>query len=276
MSRGEKSVVSDEDAKDIDKILDACEKAGKQFIFEGGNSWYALSLAYGAGGKYDVTYEGTKVTKVETNLDQKPSGSEYSYGQLGGYELAHIMQRGAFVLTGDDTIIDNALTGGTFGACIRGTWKGDAIKNALGENYAAGLLPSWTSDLDGNTYKWYSFAGCKLFGVNSYSKHPEDAHKLAAFLASEKMQEKRFDDNGIGPSNLKVAALAKVQSNIAVATMMKQISDASVIQTAMPSSYWDEVGAFGEAMKSLDLSASADDLQARVVQLVEALKAEVK
>ncbi len=271
-----KDIISDEDAKDIDKILDACEKAGKDFIFEGGNSWYALSLAYGAGGKYEVTYEGTKVVKVETNLDQKAPDSDYSYGVLGGYELGYILQKGAFVKTGDDTIIDNSLTAGTFGACIRGTWKGDAIKTALGDDYGATVLPQWTSELDGNTYDWYSFAGCKLYGVNAYSKHPEDAHKLAAFLSGAKMQEKRFDDNGIGPSNLTVAAMPKVQQNLAVATMMKQIAEASVIQTSMPQSYWDEVGAFGEAMKSLDTTADPAILQERIVQLVEALKAEVK
>ncbi len=265
------SVVSAEQAKTVDGVIEACKAAGKSFIFEGTNSWYALSFAYGAGGKYTPTYDGATLKSVEVNFDQKPDGGQYSYGQLGGFQLAEILQESC-TKVGDDTLIDNELTSGTFGACIRGTWKGDAIKNALGEHYAATVLPTWVG-IDGETYKWYSFAGCKLFGVNGYSKHPEDAHKLAAFLSSEKMQDKRFDDNAIGPSNKKVAAQEKVQKNVAVSTMMKQISTASVIQVSMPSNYWSEADAFGQAMNKFDLNDTAESLQELVVQMVTAMKA---
>ena len=264
------SVVSAEQAKTVEGVLEACKAAGKSFIFEGTNSWYALSFAYGAGGKYEVTYNGTVVSEVKCNLDQKPDGGKYSYGQLGGDELARVLQNEATKI-GDDTVIDNCLNDGSFGACIRGTWKGDAIKNALKDHYAATVLPKWTSELDGETYDWVSFAGCKLYGVNAYSQHPEDAHKLAAFLSSKAMQEKRFDDNGIGPSNKEVAAMKKVQDNAAVAAMMQQIRTASVIQTSMPANYWSEADSFGKAMELFDVTALAD-LQERVEQMVTAFK----
>lgn len=270
----DKSVVSDTQAQTLKGVIDACTAKGKDFIFEGTNSWYALSFAYGAGGTYEVTYDGTTVTSLTVDLDQKnPDGGQYSYGQLGGYELAWVLQQSC-TKVGVDTDIDNSLNGGTFGACIRGTWVGDKIKNALGTNFGATVLPKWKSDLDGNEYAWKSFAGYKLFGVNAYTPADliEDAHKLASFLTSEAMQEKRFDDNGIGPSNKAVAALQKVKDDPAIAAITKQIEEASILQTSMPTNYWSEADSFGQAMKTFDLTAPAATLQERVVQMVEAMK----
>ncbi len=267
------SVVTAEQAQTVDGVLQACIDAGKDFIFEGTNSWYALSFAYGAGATYTPTYEGSVLKSVVADFDQKADGGKYSYGQLGGYQLAKVLQA-TCTKVGNDTVIDDALSNGTFGACVRGTWKGDAIKTALKDKYAATTLPRWTG-ADGKTYDWVSFAGYKLFGVNAYSKHAEDAHKLAAFLSSEAMQEKRFKDNGVGPSNKAVAALQDVKDNVAISTMTKQIKTASVVQVPMPSNYWSEADSFGQAMKLLDLNASWSDLQDRVVEMVTAMKAAV-
>lgn len=269
----DKSVVSDEEAATLEGVIEACTAKGKDFIFEGTNSWYALSFAYGAGGTYEVTYDGTEITSLTVDLDQKPAGGEFSYGQIGGYELAWVLQQSC-TKVGVDTDIDNSLNANTFGACIRGTWVGDKIKNALGTNYGATVLPKWTSELDGEEHDWKSFAGYKLFGVNAYTPadHIEDAHKLAAFLTSQAMQDKRFDDNGIGPSNKAVAAQQKVKDNPAIAAITKQIEEASILQTSMPTNYWSEADSFGQAMKTFDLTANPATLQERVEQMVTAMK----
>ncbi len=265
-----KDVVSDTQAQTVEGVIKACNDAKMDFIFEGTNSWYSLSFAYGAGGTYEVKYDGTQISSLKVDLDKVPDGGKYSYGQLGGYELAWVLQQSCTKI-GVDTDIDNSLNGGTFGACIRGTWVGDKIKNALGDDFGATVLPKWTG-LDNEQHEWYSFAGYKLFGVNAYSKHPEDAHKLAAFLSSEAMQDKRFDDNGIGPSNKVVAAKQKVKDNLAVGAMTQQIMTASILQTPMPSKYWSEADAFGQAMLKFDLNSSAAELQDLVEQMVTAMK----
>ena len=196
-------------------------------------------------------------------------GSNYTYGELGGQQLIDLRQHDATV-DGDDKVISDYLSGNRVGACITGTWNAGLIQAALKDNYAATILPDWTSTLDGKTYDWKSFAGYKLYGVNAYSKNLDKAHQLAAFLSSQDMQEKRFNDNEIGPSNTAVAAMDKVKNNVAISTITKQIAENSVIQTALPSSYWTEMESFANAMKAWDGSGN---LGMRVAELVTALKA---
>ena len=269
----DKSVVSEEQAKTLKGVMDACAAAGKYFIYQLTTGWYAGSFIYGAGGKYEVTYSGSSVSDIVCNFDEKLPGSDYTYGELGGQQLMDIKTHDAFV-DGDDNVISSYLQGinGTsrFGACISGTWNAGLIESYLGENYAATVLPTWESSLNGETYAWKSFAGYKLYGVNAFSKNLSKAHQLAAFLSSKDMQEKRFDDSAIGPANKAVAAMDKVKNNVAISTITRQIAENSVIQTAMPGSYWTEMESFANAMKSWDGSGN---LLERVQQLVTALKA---
>ncbi len=263
----DKSAVKPEHLDSLDDILSDLEAAGKKFLFEGETAWYTLSFAYGAGAEYEAIYEGADVKEVKTNLNKKPSGSQYSYGQLGGKMVADLVKNPAYQAGGNDAI-SAALTSKTFGAAISGTWEADTIKEGLGENYAATDLPNWKSSLDGKTYKWFSFAGGKLYGVNGYSQNLEAAHELAAFLVEDEQQMTRFTANGIVPSSKELANDPTVQSNIAVAAFLKQM-DNSVVQRAMPQSYWDEVGAFATWLGTF--SGTADELQARVDQMVTTL-----
>ena len=271
----DKSVVSEEQAKTLQGVMDACAAAAansgksKYFIYQLTTGWYAGSFIYGAVGKYEVTYSGSSVSDIECNFDEKMPGSDYTYGEVGGQQLIDIKEYPAFV-DGDDAVISSYLSGGRLGACITGTWNAGLIESYLGENYAATVLPTWESKLTHETYAWKSFAGYKLYGVNAFSKNLSKAHQLAAFLSGKDMQEKRFDDSAIGPSNKDVAAMEKVKNNIAISTITKQIAENSVIQTAMPGSYWTEMESFANAMKSWDGSGS---LVERVQQLVTALKA---
>ena len=49
----DKSVVSDEQAQTLEGILDACKKAGKKFIMNAGDGYYACTFAFTAGVKID-------------------------------------------------------------------------------------------------------------------------------------------------------------------------------------------------------------------------------
>lgn len=268
------NVISAEEAKSLDKILAACDKNDKFFVYQLTTGWYAGSFIYGAGGEYTVTYEDAQVTDIKCNFDQKPEGSDYTYGELGGQALIDL-RKNAMLKNGDDSVLKEYLNykgkGNMVAACVTGTWNASFIADAFGDGYAATILPKWTSSLDGNTYDWKSFAGYKLYGVNSFSNHIDEAHELAAFLSSEAMQEKRFDDNEIGPSNTVVAAMDKVKANIAIGAISEQLKpENSVVQTAMPGSYWSEMESFATAMKDWD---GKGDLLQRVKDLVTALKA---
>ena len=273
----DKSVVSEEETTNLKDVLEACRKKHKYFIYQLTTGWYVGSFAYGAGAKYEAVYggdDGTELQKVECNFDQlSPDGTgEYTYGEIGGQQLIDLNSHTAFQAGNDDTIT-TYLSEGKLGACITGTWLAGTIEEYLKTNYGVATLPDWTSSLTGETYHWVSFAGYKLYGVNSYSKHLPEAHKLAAFLSSEKMQEKRFDDNKIGPSNVKVAAMDKVKSNLAIATIAKEIEETAITQKPMPGTYWTEMEAFGKAMEGWKKREDkSQTLAQRVKELVEALK----
>ena len=286
------SVVSEDDAKTLEGVLAACKAKKKYFLYQLTTGWYAGSFIYGAGGEYTAIYDGLVVSEVICNFDEKAPDSNYTYGELGGQQLIDLRTANDYVVDGDDTQISNYLNakgGSKLGACITGTWNAKLIQSKLQttdedgnlvDHYAATTLPTWKSSLDGKTYNWKSFAGYKLYGVNAYSKHIDKAHQLAAFLSSEKMQEKRFDDNQIGPSNTKVAALPKVTENLAISTINKQIATNSVIQRPTPDAYWTEMESFANAMKTWGTPSEKEDeeepvvttLADRVKKLVSALK----
>lgn len=218
-------------------ILEDCAASGSKFIFDLDNSWYDAAFFFGAGASYEVTYNSDgSVNTVACDFDDATKGT------AAGKAMIELANSSAF-LNGDDNSITAELTGGTFGAAVSGTWNAKVISETLGENYAACKLP--TFEVDGQTYQMGSFAGCKLYGVNPTSDHLADAHRLAAFLSGEEMQQKRYDDMQIGPSNTKVAASDAVKANIALAALADQAQYATA-QIAVPGGFWTAVEAFGQ------------------------------
>lgn len=262
----DKSIISAEDATSLDKVLQRCKENDKYFIFELTNSWYVGSFLYGAGASYEVTYsEAGIATEIQTNMDAKPEGSELTYGEIGGKALLALNSHKYFI-KGDDNTIDTYLDEGDFGACIRGTWKSAKIAEALGENYAATRCPDFT--VDGKDYPMVAFSGYKLYGVNGYTKHPEEAHKLAAFLSSKSSQEKRYAKSGIGPSNKEVAASEAVQKDVALAALAYQVSDTKhfKVQGSLPGTYWTAMETFGQDIYNKVTSASNLKAQVELLQ----------
>lgn len=218
-------------------ILEDCAASGSKFIFDLDNSWYDAAFFFGAGASYEVAYNSDgSVNTVACDFDDATKGT------VAGKAMIELANSSAF-LNGDDNSITAELTGGTFGAAVSGTWNAKVISETLGENYAACKLP--TFEVDGQTYQMGSFAGCKLYGVNPTSDHLADAHRLAAFLSGEEMQQKRYDDMQIGPSNTKVAASDAVKANIALAALADQAQYATA-QIAVPGGFWSAVEAFGQ------------------------------
>lgn len=218
-------------------ILEDCAASGSKFIFDLDNSWYDAAFFFGAGASYEVTYNSDgSVNTVACDFDDATKGT------VAGKAMIELANSSAF-LNGDDNSITAELTGGTFGAAVSGTWNAKVISETLGENYAACKLPAF--EVDGQTYQMGSFAGCKLYGVNPTSDHLADAHRLAAFLSGEEMQQKRYDDMQIGPSNTKVAASDAVKANIALAALADQAQYATA-QIAVPGGFWSAVEAFGQ------------------------------
>lgn len=250
----DKSVISEEDAKTLDGILSAANKAGKKMFMDVSNGWYIASFFLGAGGKLGIDGNGKQTCDFNNEAGVKV-----------GEAIKAFTADPAF-LTGDDAV----LTGG-FGdnivAGVSGTWTADAIKEKLGDNFAATKLPTFT--VDGKQVQMGSFAGYKLVGVNSQTKYPVDAMDLAEWLTKEESQALRFEKRAMGPSNIKISESSEVRDNIPLAALALQEQYATS-QKEVLGAYWTPAEAFGTAMEAKDYSKSIkEQLDAMVEQICQ-------
>ncbi len=272
-------VITVDENTTIMDVIDACKAAGKQFIMPLTDGFYAASFIYGLGAEYNATYdEKGHFLSSSCNFGEQIPGSEYTYGQLGGEMLARLlsMSRDATgpdgigdyrdtVIAGGNTEVNKAITsheaGKEFGAAITGTWETYIIEaNDLGTHYSAHALPKWKSEVDGQLHDWSAFIGYKLVGVNTYSKHLEEAHKIAAFLTSEESQTLHFENFFVGPANKKASEAAlKDPKGIAYRAMNAQ-REHSVPQTSRPAAYWSSVQSFAEDLTNYFSSQKSDTL----------------
>ncbi len=266
------SVISAQDAANLNTVLEKCREQNKEFIIPATNSWYTLSFAYGMGAHVNYTYEGGNATAIDTNLDAMGPDGEHTYAEYCGQQWIDLHQNwtGTFKDFSQEEVgiyAEQAIAEGTFGAAITGLWNADMISRELGSHYAAVRLPDWTSSIDNQTYPWASFAGGKCFGVNGHSKNLEIAHRIAAFLASDEAQTARFQESGTVPASKNVAKRADVQANKAVAALLDQLSYSSVLDLPKHQSYWVTIESFAYACKTgsiYDLAAYCENLVAQL------------
>ncbi len=232
----DKSVFSEEDVKTMDGLLAAAARQNKKVLMDVSNGWYIASFFLGAGCKLGLDENGKQTCDFNNEN-----------GVAAGEAIKSICAHSAFI-TGEDAILTGGM-GNTIAAGISGTWTADAIKEKLGENYAATKLPTFT--LAGKQVQMKSFAGYKLMGINSNTKRPKEAMKLAQYLTNEANQLLRFEKRAMGPSNKKAAQNEKVKQNIALAALASQ-NEHGVSQANVLNSTWQPLEAFGTAMETKD------------------------
>lgn len=240
------SVVSDEQSAALETVIDACSAAGKKIGWALDTPWYTAGWFFTFGCTYKVDYDSkyneTSVTLTGFNEEAGIKASK-AMQKLTTATFAGDSSKKVFAgkNTSNGTIIDG-FTDGTMAVAVTGTWNADKIKELLGENYGVCKLPSVT--VDGDTRQLSSFKGYKLFGVNPHSKDLVEAHKLAAFLSSQAMQETRYENHHVGPTNTAVANLPAVLSDPAMVALKEQ-SAVAVEQTSVPSSFWEPLKNYG-------------------------------
>ncbi len=249
----DKSVISDEQVKTLDGILEAAKAADKKFFMDVSNGWYIASF-FLAGGKLGLDENGKQTCDFNNEA-----------GVAAGEAIKALTAHEAF-LTGDDAILTGGM-GDTIAAGVSGTWNADAIKEKLGDNYAATKLPTYTAN--GEQVQMGSFAGFKLVGVNTMTMFPEDAMALAQWLTNEENQLKRFEMRAMGPSNIKVSESDAVQANEALAALALQAQFA-VSQKDVLGNYWSPAEAFGTTMEAKDYTKDVktllDEMVAQITQ----------
>jgi len=248
----DKSVFTEDDVKSLDKMLEVAKAKGKKVFMDVSNGWYIASFFLGAGGKLTIGADGKQVTDFNNER-----------GVLAGEAIKAFTAHPAFV-TGDDSVLKGGI-GGAIAAGVSGTWNAEDIKGILKDNYAATKLPTFT--LGTEQVQMGSFAGYKLVGVNSQTKHPVEAMNLAEWLTNEKNQVTRFKVRAMGPSNIKAASSADVKANIALSALAQQ-NQFATSQKDVLGNYWSPAEAFGTAMEAKDYSKSIkEQLDAMVAQI---------
>ena len=243
-------VLSAKDVETLDGLMAAAQKAGRKVIMDVSDGWYCSSFFLGAGCKVGLDANGKQTC---------------DFNNARGVQAAKAVQQftahPAFMTGGNDIVTGSM--GSTACAAVSGTWNADALKEKLGDGYAAAKLPTFT--LGDEQVQMGSFGGFKLLGVNALTAHPADAMELAEWLTNEQNQLLRFEKRAMGPSNRKAAENEKVKANAALAALTAQGEFASS-QKDVLSTFWSPVEAFGLAMETKDYSKS---LQVQLDAMVE-------
>lgn len=239
-----KSIISEEDAKSMEKLIAACEANNLKFRFALENAWYTASFFFATGCKsnWSMNTEG-QFTTVDDD-----------FNSAAGLAAMKGMQKLA-QSTAYDSDADSFADAGVI---ITGIWNATTAQEHFGDNLAAAKLPSF--EVDGKSYQLGSFSGYKLMGV----KPQTDAKKaavlslLAQYLTNEECQKARYEKFQWGPSNKAAQSSDAVKTNISLNALNAQ-NEFAVPQGQIHGSWWDIAKVLGADAKA---ATSDADLQA--------------
>lgn len=242
----DKSVVKAEHLDSLEDIIADCEAAGRLFSMELETSaWYNISFLFATGCVSEWT------TDAEANFVSVNDTFNSDKGVIALKGMQKLLKSPAY---------NSSSAGADFAAAvpsavvISGTWAANDVKAALGDNYGATDLPSFT--VDGKSYHMASFSGNKLLGVKPQVDAKKGAvlQKLALYLTNETCQIQRFEQFGWGPSNLKAQATDAVKNDPALSALAAQSAYATP-QGNIHGSWWDLAKVYAVAAKSATTDA---------------------
>lgn len=236
----DKRVISDEDAKDVTKIMQKCKAANLTFNFAArSNGFYAASYFLGAGCK------SNRIIDEET-------------GNFKDYEDDFYKENGLKAAKGLREIADKSVVspdnmasrlGEKSGALVSGIWDYEVAKNRLKDNLGCAELPSYT--VDGEKIHLGSYDGFKLLGVKPQvdAKKASVCRKLALYLTSETCQTERFNTVSWGPTNVNSAEEEGVKNHPGLAALKKQ-HEFATIQSQCPGSWFLHLATAARSIES--------------------------
>lgn len=246
----DKSVISDDDAKDITKILAKCKSAGKTLNYEArSNGFYAASyfMATGCYSSWTLNSESGKFESYKDN-----------YNSAAGIVAA----KGLKELDNKALVAGNSQAsklGSSSAAVVSGIWEYEVALKNLGDKLGCAELPYFT--VDGTSYHLSSFDGYKLLGVKPQvdAKKASVCRKIARFLTNESCQTERFSESSWGPTNIKASENEKVKAHKGLAALTAQHEFAKP-QCQCPGSWFTALATTAKAV-----TASATDDQIRTI-----------
>ena len=235
-----KSKFSSDDIKSLDTML----QKGK-VSYNLGNSWYLPAFYTGAG--MTLFGKDAATAKDGIKMDSAAATDVTKY-------LVDLVKNSNFVVDNDEGAGLAALQNGTVDAIFSGTWSASDVKKALGDNYAAAQLPSFTTS-GGSTYQMKAFYGSKAVGYNPNSKVPQAAAEFATYLGSSEAQKAHYTMRQIVPTDKSLASTYK--NDPAAVAQNDTIANTSTLQPTIAAmgNFWDPCKTFGTAIVNGDVNA---------------------
>ena len=226
------------DATKLEKLTDVvsvCQAAKLKLSYKLADTFFSTGLMFSFGARYNV-----ELSADAKSIEAITADFNTEKGVKAIKAMKDIINNEGIDTTKEGQKAPTVANG--LGACVDGGWNASNYKEALGADYGCCKLPTVTVGDD--TVNLGSFLGYKLYGVNpsrtgTTTEKLSDLHKLANFLISKDVQEKRFDDLTIVPTNAEVKAMSKVQETPHVKALADQ-SAFAVAQTIVPGHVWDE------------------------------------
>ena len=255
-----KAYFTGEDIQNLERMLEVAAQAEKLVAMDWSSAWYVYAFFGNTGLEVGLNGDGLTNYCTWNSADGPIRGVDVAQSML------NIAASPAFSNRPDTEFLAGVRDGSVI-AGISGVWNAVAVGEAWGDDMGAAKLPTYSCA--GQQVQMASFSGCKLIGVNAYSRHPEWAARLAEWITSEENQRLRFEMRGQGPANVSAANSPEVQSSLAIAALLEQ-SNYSQLQR-VGGKFWDPVAEFSESMAQGNPSGAS--LQAQLDRLAEGVSA---
>ena len=171
---------------------------------------------------------------------------------------------------------ETMLKEGKLAAYVGGGWDAAKMKELLGTNYAATILP--TINIGGQDKPLKPFAAFKHVGVNAATQQPEAAARFAYFLVTKEVQELRFKERGYAPTATEL--LSQQYDDPAVLASINQAKETNSVLTPTATNFgnfWDAAKAIGDKIYKKDADMQQDaGIQKNLNSAVASMTAEVK
>jgi arabinogalactan oligomer/maltooligosaccharide transport system substrate-binding protein len=235
----DQSVLTEQDVASMDGILAKCN-GNKKLGFMVSDGWYNSAFYFGKGLGYEVTYDNSLGEKTITCDFNNEVGQEVTQS------LWSLVKDSRVKADADDSKIVAGIADGSIIAAFSGVWNRKAIEEALGENFAAAKLPTYTFGGEEQT-QLVAFAGYKLMGVNNYSANKAEAIAFADYYTNAENQIRHFEMRSYLPTNVDARADERVKKDVVAAAIAEQLKY-SKTQKNVPSTLWNPLKGLGNAM----------------------------
>lgn len=255
----DKSKYTEDEVKSLDTMMAKDLGADvKNFGFAITNSWYVPAFYFAAG--CTLFGDGTDAS-AGCDFDSEAGVAATKY-------MVDLANNSKFLNEQEGSCIA-AMKEGKLAAYCSGSWDAEAVKEALGDNFAACKIPTVT--INGKEGQMLSYTGSKAIGVNPNCENADVAVALAAYLGGEDCQRIRYESRGIIPSLTALASDSAVQEDIVAIAQMDEIENASFLQPVLAemNSCWTPVETMGNEIVQGDVTA--DNAAEKTKTMVEGM-----